>query len=86
MVIFLLSKVHNSLICHLLEMTHLIFNRSYKSDRNFLELFPLCAALRLNISSLLKHLNELRVLIASVISIDVLAINETRLDSSITDS
>ena len=38
----------------------------------------------LNVTSLLKHLDELRILLAGN-SIDVLAINETRLDSSIND-
>ena len=38
-----------------------------------------------NITSLPKHIDELRVLLASG-PIDVLAINETRLDSSISDS
>ena len=39
----------------------------------------------LNITSFPKHIDELRVLLASG-PIDVLAINETRLDSSISDS
>jgi hypothetical protein len=38
----------------------------------------------LNITSLLKHLDELKILLNDN-PIDVLAINETRLDSSITD-
>jgi len=39
----------------------------------------------LNITSLIKHIDELRVFLA-VNPIDVLAINESRLDSSITDN
>ena len=39
----------------------------------------------LNITSLIKHLDELRVLLVDS-PVDVLAINETRLDSNITDN
>ena len=39
----------------------------------------------LNISSLLAHIEELRVLLADL-SIDVLAINETDLDSTVNDN
>ena len=38
----------------------------------------------LNVTSLVKHIKELRILLANNI-IDVLAINETRLDSTVSD-
>ena len=39
----------------------------------------------LNITSLLKHIDELRILLADS-PVDVLSINETRLDDSVNDS
>ena len=39
----------------------------------------------LNITSLLKHIDELRILLADS-PVDVLSINETRLDDSVKDS
>ena len=39
----------------------------------------------LNVTSIIKHIDELRVLLVDH-SIDVLAINETRLDSTINDN
>jgi exonuclease III len=39
----------------------------------------------LNINSLLKHIDELRVLLANS-SIDILAINESKIDDSIPDN
>jgi exonuclease III len=38
----------------------------------------------LNVTSLVKHIEELRILLANNM-IDVLAINETRLDSTVSD-
>ena len=39
----------------------------------------------LNITSLVKHIDELRILLADT-PVDVLSINETRLDDSVKDS
>jgi exonuclease III len=39
----------------------------------------------LNVTSLIKHIEELRISLLANNMIDVLAINETRLDSTVSD-